>query len=74
MIDAQLEVDELKDCYPEYVSVSENCRFRGCNHISEPDCAVKEKVNSGVFSKDRYNRYIEIYNEISKRRKNYEKD
>lgn len=74
VLDAQVELDELNDCYPEYAKVSKECRFRGCSHISEPDCAVKEKVNSGVFSKNRYNRYVEIYNEIAKRRKSYEKN
>jgi ribosome biogenesis GTPase len=74
VLDAQVELSELNDCYPEYAKVSSKCRFRGCSHISEPDCAVKENVNSGVFSINRYNRYVEIYNEIAKRRKYYEKN
>lgn len=74
VIDAQVELDELPDCYPEYFSVSNECKFRGCKHISEPDCAVKIRVENGVLSKNRYERYVQIYNEISKRRKIYEKN
>ncbi len=72
VLDAQVELSELNECYGEYLEVSNQCRFRGCRHINEPDCAVKERVESGQFSKGRYERYIEIYKEISNRRKEYE--
>ena len=74
VIEADVSIDELAECYPEYYEVSGGCRFRGCSHISEPDCKVKELVNSGVLSLARYERYKEIYQEISKRREKYEKD
>ncbi len=74
VLDADVDVDELIQCYPEYFEVSKYCKFRGCTHISEPDCKVKELVNCGQFSKERYVRYVEIYNDIAKRRKIYEKD
>ncbi len=74
VIDAMVDLDELPYCYPEYVSVSGECKFRGCAHINEPQCKVKELVENGILSKTRYQRYIEIYNEISKRRIIYEKN
>lgn len=74
VIDAMVDIDELPDCYPEYFKVSNQCKFRGCSHINEPDCMVKKLVNDGVLSKERYNRYKEIYEEISKRRNFYEKN
>lgn len=74
VIDAMVDLDELPYCYPEYVSVSVECKFRGCAHINEPQCKVKELVENGILSKSRYQRYIEIYNEISKRRIIYEKN
>lgn len=73
VIEAFVILDELPECYPEYFEVSNGCKFRGCTHISEPDCKVKELVNNGVLSRKRYERYIEIYDEISKRRNFYEK-
>lgn len=74
VIDADVLFDELSDYYPEYFSVSNQCKFRGCKHINEPDCKVKQLVDDGVFSKERYNRYVEIYNDLVKRRKIYEKN
>ena len=74
VIDANVDLDELPTCYSDYEEVSINCKFRGCSHVSEPDCAVKQMVENGNFSKNRYERYVEIYNEIAKRRKIYEKN
>ncbi len=74
VIDAMISVDELPECYPEYFRVSNECRFRGCKHVNEPECKVKEMVKNKIFSAERYERYVEIYNEISKRSKIYEKD
>lgn len=72
VLDAQVELEELCQGYSEYLEVSNQCRFRGCSHVNEPDCAVKQMVNSGKFSKSRYERYVEIYKEIANRRKDYE--
>jgi len=74
VIDAMVTLDELPECYPEYFELSSMCKFRGCKHITEPDCKVKEMVDKGVLSIKRYNRYLEIYDEISKRRIIYEKN
>ncbi len=68
VIEADVSLDVLPECYPEYFEVSCGCKFRGCSHVNEPDCKVKEMVNKGVFSSNRYKRYLEIYEEISKRR------
>ena len=74
VIDADVSLEDLPQCYPEYFNVSNECKFRGCSHISEPNCKVKELVNNGDLSKKRYERYIEIYNEIKNRRTIYEKN
>ena len=74
VIDAMVSAEELPDCYDEYFTVSPECKYRGCSHVNEPDCKVKELVKSGVLSKDRYGRYVEIYKELLERRNIYEKD
>jgi ribosome biogenesis GTPase len=67
-----IKADELQDYFPEMDEVKHNCRFRGCSHINEPDCAVKELLESGELSKSRYESYIELYN-ILKQIKEWEK-
>ena len=74
VIDADVNIKLLPNCYNEYVQYANQCKFRGCTHISEPNCKIKELVNNGVLSKQRYDRYVEIYTELSKRRIIYEKD
>ncbi len=74
VIDANIATKDMPSFYPEYVSVSSQCKFRGCLHINEPQCKVKELVESGVLSKERYQRYKEIYNELQNRRIIYEKN
>ena len=59
--------------YPEFYLASLSCKYRGCSHIHEPECKVKQLVESGEISKSRYERYVQIYTEIKEsRRKKYE--
>ncbi len=74
VIDAEVSAEEFPEYYEEYFNLSSECRFRGCKHVDEPDCKVKELVEAGKLSKSRYQRYIEIYLELLKRRKFYEKN
>src|SRR5690606_23997130 len=39
-----IEKEELTYCFPEFASIGENCKFRGCLHLKEPKCAVKDAV------------------------------
>ena len=37
---SELSQEALNACYPEFAWVAGECRFTGCRHNSEPDCAV----------------------------------
>jgi len=74
VIEAFVSADEISEYYPDYFEVSSKCKFRGCKHVNEPDCQVKRLVLDGKLSKTRYERYLQIYDEISKRREIYEKN
>ena len=52
---------KLPSLYPEMRKAARECRFSGCAHINEPDCAVKDLIDKGEMSRERYARYIEIY-------------
>ncbi len=65
--------EDFKNLYFEFDDFSQECRFNGCNHINEPDCAVKEAVKDGVLSPERYERYKELYFEVNEKwRKRYD--
>lgn len=56
--------DELQDYFPEMAEEKNNCRFRGCAHINEPDCAVKAMLLDGRMSESRYESYKELYEQL----------
>ena len=55
---------ELKDLYPEYDEVANQCRFNNCVHINEPDCEVKLMLEQEAFSQERYENYKKLYQEL----------
>ena len=65
----ELEKEEIKDYYPEFDEYIGECRFQGCVHISEPDCAVKKAVEEKKISDIRYENYKKFYEEINNIRK-----
>lgn len=64
-----LEKEELKDYYPEFDEFRDQCRFLGCVHIHEPDCAVKDALNENEISQSRYDNYKQFYEELSQKKK-----
>lgn len=64
-----LEKENLRDCYPEFVALEPGCRFQGCSHIQEPDCAVKEALEAGKISPVRYENYCMLYEELKNMKK-----
>lgn len=52
----KLSPEELEAGFPEIVAAAEGCRFRGCRHHGEPDCAVEALVSPERF--DSYRRLL----------------
>ncbi len=64
----QIQPEELKDYYPEFTEYEPYCRFQGCVHIKEPDCAVKEALERGKFHRTRYENYLLLAEELRSKR------
>ena len=67
----EVKTDEagLKQAFPEFRALEGQCRFTGCNHRAEPDCAVKAAVERGDIAESRYESYRKMAEEIAERRK-----
>lgn len=63
------EQEALDRAYPEFGDAPARCRFAGCSHVSEPDCGVKALLAEGRLGRGRYERYIEITEQIREMRK-----
>ena len=61
-----LEKEEISKYFPEMLEASKGCRFTPCTHTHEPDCAVKQAVESGLISPERYNSYLGMLEEDKK--------
>lgn len=59
-----MEKEALREYFHEFQELEGNCRFRGCVHVGEPDCAVKEAVEEGKLSRIRYENYVLMYEEL----------
>jgi ribosome biogenesis GTPase len=66
-----IEVEDLTYCFPEMHERSGNCKFRGCTHVKEPACAIKEAVENGEIPQYRYEHYLTFVEEIRERKPRY---
>jgi ribosome biogenesis GTPase len=55
-----VDVDQLHHLFPEMRPLIGSCRFRDCVHDQDPDCAVKEAIESGQIARSRYQSYLRI--------------
>lgn len=62
--------EQLPQYYPEF-ALYPGCRFDGCLHKREPDCAIKHAVEQGRIDGNRYKRYLRLLEELQTREVNY---
>lgn len=65
---SQLQVDvpssEIRFYFPEFNPYAEKCPYRGCVHLDESECAVKDAVENGDICARRYESYHQLYVEV----------
>ncbi|RDY28677.1 ribosome small subunit-dependent GTPase A [Romboutsia weinsteinii] len=66
-----IQETELKEYFIEFEDF-DDCKFGSrCIHENEPSCSVKEAVESGEISKERYDSYIQLLREIRQGKRRY---
>lgn len=55
---------DLERHFIEFAPWLEHCRFRGCAHVHEPGCAIKEAVERGEIPAFRYESYCRIHETV----------
>ena len=63
-----LKKEEIALYFPEMLKASQDCRFAPCTHTHEPGCAVKDAVENGDISYERYSSYLGMLDEEGKYR------
>ena len=59
-----LPSEHLDRCFPEMREPRERCRFGDCRHVAEPECAVRDAVDAGEITAERYDSYRRLLEEI----------
>lgn len=68
----RIKAADLYKYFPEMRDFGDSCRFKGCSHINEPDCVIKQRLACGEIAQSRYESYVELYNQL-KNIKDWEK-
>jgi len=54
-----------KGSFKDIELLAQQCRFRDCQHISEPGCAVKNAVKKGNLDIGRYKNFLKMRRELA---------
>jgi len=69
IMDLDMEELDLAHSFVEFFELSSNCKYNGCLHLNEPNCAVKKALEKGEILSTRYENYKQFIEEIRKRKK-----
>ena len=60
-----IDSNEIKNYFPEFKNLKENCKYNNCLHLNEPDCAVINALKQNKISESRYKSYLNLIDESS---------
>ena len=61
----------LAQKYVGFEKFALTCKFRGCLHVSEPFCAVKQAVEDGILNIEDYHTYLTLLDEVKNAKELY---
>lgn len=61
---SDMEKEDLRHYFTEFVPYEGKCRFMGCTHTHEPDCEVKAALDQGLINPVRYRNYVQLFEEL----------
>lgn len=67
----ELGVEELSTCFPEFLVYADGCKFRGCTHLHEPGCQVRQALEENKIMKTRYEHYAQFHEEMKEKKRRY---
>jgi ribosome biogenesis GTPase / thiamine phosphate phosphatase len=56
----------VENYFKDFDGYRDRCRFNGCQHMDEPDCAVKRALGEGKIDEQRYESYLRIRETVDK--------
>ena len=59
-----IEKEDVKYLFKEFIEIQKNCKFNNCLHLNEPNCEIKKNIGNKIWSK-RFSSYLSIIKELS---------
>lgn len=72
-LELNLYKEDLAQYFPGYDKYYLDCYFSNCLHQNEKQCKIKEEIEKGNLSKEGYEVYIKLLNELSFKSERYKK-
>lgn len=61
----EIKKEDLAKYFIEFRPYINECEYGDCSHIKEENCGVKNALEEGKISKERYERYIILYKKLN---------
>ena len=55
--------ESLPETFSDIETLASQCRFRDCQHLNEPECAVQAALSTGVLDRKRFRSYQKLLRE-----------
>ena len=72
-LELDLYKEDLAQYFPGYEKYYLECYFSNCLHQNEKECKIKEEISKGNLSKEGYEVYINLLNQLEFRSQRYRK-
>ena len=72
-LELNLYKEDLASYFPGYEKYYLSCYYSNCLHQKEKECKIKEEILKGNLSKEGYEVYIKLLNELEYKSKRYQK-
>ncbi|MCK9995556.1 MAG: ribosome small subunit-dependent GTPase A [Candidatus Krumholzibacteria bacterium] len=63
-----IDPEQVRDYFPDFIEGSQVCKFRTCLHRDEPQCGVKTMVRSGKIPAWRHAAYLALLGDLEERK------
>jgi ribosome biogenesis GTPase len=60
----QIWEGDIDSAFADIAELAAECRFSDCAHDTEPDCAIREALDSGALDPDRWTSYLKLQREL----------
>jgi ribosome biogenesis GTPase len=60
----QIWEGDLDSAFADIAELATHCRFNDCAHSTEPECAVRDALDTGELDPDRWRNYVKLQREL----------